>query len=124
MSTSKRSKASASASNGDGLKHESPTKKSKASPAAEAAAVNDSLPTYLQRGADDYEPQNILITGGAGFIASHVVSLSMRRMNPCGDTDVPAGGGGNATEPLSDCRICDDASMLTFCFAKSGALRR
>jgi len=33
----------------------------------------------FELGDDDYKPKNILITGGAGFIASHVVILMVKR---------------------------------------------
>jgi nucleoside-diphosphate-sugar epimerase len=34
-------------------------------------------------GPEDYQPKNIMITGGAGFIASHVVILLAKKYPQC-----------------------------------------
>lgn len=34
-------------------------------------------------GPEDYQPKNIMITGGAGFIASHVVILLVKKYPQC-----------------------------------------
>jgi len=37
------------------------------------------VPKTTMSRADHYTPQNVLITGGAGFIASHVIALFVKK---------------------------------------------